>query len=80
MPLARRLGVPEQQLEERDEVVGVPLPRRVRLAERRACPASRAAGRSARSRMWMRTGGPDPKRRSPVRQATDEAAALELAA
>jgi hypothetical protein len=33
MALARRVGVPEQELEERDEVVRVPLAGGVRLAE-----------------------------------------------
>src|SRR5581483_6205883 len=40
VPRARGVGVPEQELEEPDEVVGVPLARRVRLAE-----ADLAAGR-----------------------------------
>ena len=46
--LATRLGVAQQQLEEPDEIVAVPLARRVRLAEAELAAASRAGGTAGR--------------------------------
>ena len=76
--LGRRAGVPQQQLEQADEVVRVPLARGVRLAEAELAARREAAEEAPRSWIASRTGGPLPKRRASPSGSVDlERAALE---